>query len=53
MDILAVIDFVYNDGPEPANMEASDVDNSGSLNLVDILVIIDFIYNDGPEPSCQ
>ena len=53
VDILAVIDFVYNDGPEPANMEASDVDNSGSLNLVDILVIIDFIYNDGPEPSCQ
>ncbi len=52
LDVLVIIEYVYNEGQEPANFEAADVDGSGGLNLLDVLTLIDFIYNEGPEPTC-
>ncbi len=52
LDILFVIDFVYNEGPSPEHIEAADVDNSGGINLLDILDLIQFLYGDGSELNC-
>jgi hypothetical protein len=57
IDILYIIDFLYNDPPGPApDPEASgDVNGGdGNVNLIDILYLIDFLYGDpaGPEPDC-
>ncbi|MBN2226678.1 MAG: hypothetical protein JW763_04885 [candidate division Zixibacteria bacterium] len=52
LDILFVIDFVYNDGPSPEHLEAADVNNSGETNLLDILDLIQHLYGDGTTLHC-
>ncbi len=52
LDILFLINFVYNEGPDPVNMKSGDCDCSQTCNLLDILYLIGYIYDDGPAP-CQ
>ncbi len=55
IDILYIIDFIYNDGPQPYPiMQAGDMNNDGDINLLDILYLIDNIYGTppGPDPVC-
>ena len=56
LDILFVIDYLYNTppGPAPDPLEAGDVNHDGAINLIDILYLIDYIYSNppGPEPQC-
>jgi len=52
LDILFLIDFVYNDGPAPEFVEATDVDSSGETNLLDILGLIQHLYGDGFDLVC-
>ncbi|MBN2226070.1 MAG: S8 family serine peptidase [candidate division Zixibacteria bacterium] len=44
LDILWLIDFVYQDGPAPFNLESGDYNADGEINLLDILDIIDILY---------
>ena len=50
LDILFLIDFIYNEGPDPVSMKSADCDCSQTCNLLDILYLISYIYDDGPEP---
>ncbi|UCD18573.1 MAG: DUF362 domain-containing protein [Candidatus Zixiibacteriota bacterium] len=56
LDILYVIDYLYNDppGPPPTPMEAGDPNADGDVNLLDVLYLIDNLYNEppGPDPLC-
>jgi len=52
-DIVAYIQWYYNDGVEPVNLiEAGDVDCSGLYDLADILILINFYCNKGLAPGC-
>ncbi len=44
LDILYLIDFLYEDGPVPVPMNAAEVNDDGLINLLDILLLIDNIY---------
>ncbi len=50
LDILYLIDFLYNGGPDPVSEKAGDCDCSRSCDLLDILCLIGHLYNGGPEP---
>lgn len=52
VDILWIIDFVYNDGEPPVYYNAADVDSSGNVDLLDILAIIGVVYNETGELNC-
>jgi len=44
LDILLLIDYVYQDGPPPFTLESGDYFVDGAVNLLDILEIIEFLY---------
>ncbi|MBN2226147.1 MAG: hypothetical protein JW763_02165 [candidate division Zixibacteria bacterium] len=53
LDILYLVDYIYQDGPEPIGGEVSgDCDCTGALNLLDVLALIDTIYQGGPGLKC-
>ncbi len=52
LDILYLIDAVYNGGSEPTPFEAGDVNMDSSINLLDILGLIDYIYNKPSTLDC-
>ncbi len=43
LDILTIIDFLYNDGT-PVGSYEGDVNADGLVNLIDILMLIDLVY---------
>ncbi|UCD18389.1 MAG: putative Ig domain-containing protein [Candidatus Zixiibacteriota bacterium] len=55
LDVLFLIDYLYEDGPLPDEPTLVDVDHSCSINLLDILGLIDFLYGEGgfiPQMGC-
>lgn len=50
LDVLYLIDYVYEEGPAPVHPKSADCDCSQSCDLLDILYLIGFLYDDGPEP---
>ena len=52
-DLVYLVDFMFNSGPEPPVMEAADVDASGGLiDIADLVYLVDYMFNEGPEPTC-
>ncbi len=50
-DLVYLVDYMFNQGPEPPCMEAADVDGSGGdLNIADLVHLVDYMFNQGPEP---
>jgi hypothetical protein len=52
LDISFMINFIYKDGPEPAERWVCDVNNSKQINILDIAYLINFLYKSGPAPVC-
>lgn len=51
LDILYLIDYVYNSGPEPTpHPLMGDANGNGSLNLLDMLYLISYLYDNPPGP---
>ncbi|PKK84949.1 MAG: hypothetical protein CVT49_01990 [candidate division Zixibacteria bacterium HGW-Zixibacteria-1] len=51
-DILYLIQFLYNGGPEPLPMVlAGDVNTTGTVNMKDVTYLINFLYKGGPAPT--
>ncbi len=54
IDILYLIDRIYNQGPELIGGDiVGDCDCSSDLNLLDVLTLIKNIYTGGPAPDCR
>ncbi|MCK4625156.1 MAG: VCBS repeat-containing protein [Phycisphaerae bacterium] len=53
-DLVYLVDFMFNSGPEPPIMDAADVDGSGVLpiDIADLVYLVDYMFNEGPEPTC-
>jgi hypothetical protein len=52
-DLTYLVDFLFNEGPPPAQMDAIDVDASGAVNVQDLTYFVDFLFNEGPPLNCQ
>ena len=52
-DLLAVIDYKFLLGPEPAWPHAADAycDGEGKLTITDLTVLVNYLYLDGAPPS--
>ncbi len=52
LDILGMINFIYNGGPTPTVPDLADCNCSGDCNLIDILTLIGVLYH-GSYPPCE
>jgi len=49
-DVVYLIAYVFQSGPEPQPLEYGDVDLSGFIDIDDIVYLIDYIFQGGPTP---
>jgi len=52
MDVVFLINYLYNDGAPPAYPGLADVNNSGSINLLDGIHLIDYLYKSSVYLTC-
>ncbi len=50
-DIVFMIQYVFQGGPEPNPLESGDVDCSGGLDIDDIVYLISYVFQGGYEPG--
>ncbi|MCK4605800.1 MAG: dockerin type I repeat-containing protein, partial [candidate division Zixibacteria bacterium] len=52
-DLVWLVDYMFNSGPEPPQLLAADMDASGGLiDIADIVYLVDHMFNEGPPPVC-
>jgi hypothetical protein len=51
-DAVAIINYVFKDGPAPDPLEAGDANCEGDVNVADAVSLINYIFLEGPEPCC-
>ncbi len=54
-DLVYLVDFMFNAGPEPECFDEGDIDGSGvePIDIADLVYLVDFMFNGGPlPPSC-
>ncbi len=49
-DLVYLVDFMFNGGPDPVCIDEADVDGSGEIDISDLVHIVDYMFNDGPPP---
>ncbi|MCK4461217.1 MAG: hypothetical protein KAW46_05405, partial [candidate division Zixibacteria bacterium] len=51
-DLVYLVDYMFNSGPEPPVMDAANVDGLDEINIADLVYMVDYMFNSGPEPDC-
>ncbi|MCK4626235.1 MAG: SBBP repeat-containing protein [Phycisphaerae bacterium] len=51
-DLVYLVDYMFNEGPEPPCWDEGDVDASGvmPIDIADLVYLVDYMFNSGPEP---
>jgi len=49
-DAIAILDFLYLNGPPPPCMEAADVNDDGRVDLGDAIYLLSYLFAEGPAP---
>jgi hypothetical protein len=52
-DVVFLVNYLFNSGPEPFPLEAGDATCDGVIDLADLVFLINFLYRGGPPPDCQ
>ncbi len=52
VDVVYLINYLANDGPEPIPAESGDVNCDNEITIVDVVYLINYLFNDGPEAGC-
>ncbi|MFH2054313.1 MAG: dockerin type I repeat-containing protein [bacterium] len=52
-DVVYLIAYIFNDGPEPVNYYSGDTNCDGIVNITDAVYLVQYIFSGGPEPSCD
>jgi len=50
LDVTYLINFLYRDGPPPADMNNADPNGSCAVNILDATYLINYLYKSGQEP---
>ncbi len=51
-DVVDLINYLYNEGEPPVDLNNVDVNSDLTINIFDIVYLIDFLYREGPPPDC-
>jgi len=51
-DLVYLVDYMFNGGPPPVNMDAANVDGLNGINIADLIYLVDYMFNQGPPPVC-
>ncbi len=52
-DLVWLVDYMFNEGPEPPQMLAADMNASGGIiDIADLVYLVDHMFNGGPGPVC-
>jgi len=51
-DLVYLVDYMFNQGPEPECFDEGDVDGSGvePIDIADLVYLVDYMFNSGPAP---
>ncbi len=52
-DLVFLVDYMFNAGPEPPIMWSADLDGSGGIDISDLVHLVDYMFTGGPPPVCQ
>jgi hypothetical protein len=50
-DGIAILGFLFTDGPDPSCFDAADTNDSGLTDISDAIAVFSFVYLGGPAPS--
>jgi PKD repeat protein len=51
-DLIYLVGYLFNNGPEPPNTNLADVNHSSSLTVADVIYLVGYLFNAGPAPNC-
>ena len=49
-DLVYLVDYMFNQGPEPPCLEEADMDASGEFDIADLVYLVDYMFTGGPVP---
>ncbi len=49
-DLVYLVDYMFNSGPEPICSGEADIDAAGGIDISDLVYLVDYMFNGGPEP---
>lgn len=53
VDVTYLVNFLFDGGPPPPNMEAADMNGGdGDVNIVDLTQLVGYLFGGGPAPDC-
>lgn len=51
-DLVYMVTFMFQGGPEPPCMDEADVDGNGAFaDIADLVYLVDYMFQSGPEPA--
>ncbi len=50
-DLIALVDFMFNEGPEPACITEANIDGFGDIDVSDLIMLVTYMFQDGPPPA--
>lgn len=51
-DLIYLVNYLFNAGPEPPSALASDINGSGGIDLSDLIYLVNVMFNGGPAATC-
>ena len=52
VDIVYLINYVFQSGPEPIPLESGNVNCDWSIDAADIVFLVNYVLKSGPKPEC-
>ena len=49
-DLIYLVDYMFNGGPEPLVLATADVDGTPGIEIGDLVYLVDYMFNGGPAP---
>ncbi len=50
VDVVYLINYLFNGGPDPVPWESGDVNCDGEVNIPDVVYLINYLFKNGPPP---
>lgn len=51
-DLVYLVDYMFNGGPPPPNLDAANVDGIAGIDIADLVYLVDYMFSGGPAPVC-